>query len=116
MTFFITTSMSNPTEQKLYELLEMVRFIKDNGSTQESVDDLGKKIDGVENHLTKKIDGVENELSDLRSELQSVKDEILSEIKRLEDKTQSDHDAVVRDYVKLLKRMEVFENQVKRLQ
>lgn len=119
--------MNNTTEGKLDELLETVRFIKDNASTQESVDDLGKRIEDVENNLTKKIEGVkddltkkiegvENELSGLRSEVQSVKDEILSEIKRLEDKTQSDNDALVRDYVKLMRRVEVLENQFKRFQ
>jgi|SRR3989344_6991874 len=112
--------MDNGTEQKIDEILEVVRFIKDNASTQESVDDLGnnlgKRIEGVENNLTRKIEGVENELSGLRSELQSVKDEILLEIKKLEDKTQTDHDALARDYVKLVRRVEVLENQFKRLQ
>ena len=104
--------MSNTSEQKLDEILEIVRFIKDNGATQESVDDLDKKVDG----LDKRMDGLENELSGVRSELQSVKDEILLQIKRLEDKTQSDNDALARDYVKLVRRVEVLENQFKRLQ
>lgn len=116
--------MEDNLEKKFNDILEIVKFIKDHGATN---DDLYKVRDDLRSELKNEINGLRNQTelgfsnvrSDMRSEFAEVRreiEEVKQELKKLEKCTGEDHKAIVTDYILLGRRVRRLEEQVKRLQ
>lgn len=104
--------MNNINDQKLEELLEMVRFIKDHAATQESVEKLGFKVSNLESKVDQGFTDIIMELRAIHGEL----DDIRQELKKLELRTREDADSASDVYVKFQRRLEILEKRVQHLE